>query len=126
METLMEGVQVLSKAQMTEPTGLTLIAGILFALTCMGFIELAIMSFLEHKKRVVLRCLFMILILGIGSGLCINRYTRRITYYEYKVTISDTALLSEFNKKFEIRSQEGLIYTVVERKIEKEERHNEN
>lgn len=37
---------------------------------------------------------------------------------QYKVTISDDVLMNEFNEKYEIRYQEGKIYTVRERELE--------
>lgn len=41
--------------------------------------------------------------------------TKTTGEYEYKVTISDEVSFVEFNEKYEIVDQDGLIYTVVER-----------
>ena len=36
-------------------------------------------------------------------------------HYEYQVTISDEVNFNDFNKKYEIINQEGLIYTIKEK-----------
>lgn len=57
-------------------------------------------------------CVVLALVGGIGAG------TIRVPTgeYEYKVTIDNTVNMIEFNTKYEIITQEGLIYTIRERK----------
>lgn len=52
------------------------------------------------------------LIFGIPMGLITSQPAQPETY---KVTISDTVNFNEFNERYKIISQEGLIYTITER-----------
>ena len=45
-------------------------------------------------------------------------YSMSTKEYTYKVTISDKVHLVEFNEKYEIINQEGLIYTIREKEID--------
>lgn len=61
------------------------------------------------------------LIIGAIVGLCISPLSNVKTgeYLKLKVTISDDVILNEFNEKYEIISQEGKIYTVKEKEVNK-------
>lgn len=52
------------------------------------------------------------LIFGTLMGFVTNQSARPETY---KATISDTVNFNEFNERYEILDQEGLIYTIAER-----------
>ena len=52
---------------------------------------------------------------GVG-GLVGAAYDIPVEYEtQYKVTIADEVLMNDFLEKYEIKNQEGKIYTVVER-----------
>lgn len=40
------------------------------------------------------------------------------TYPVYKVTIDDTVSMKEFNERYEILNQDGLIYTIKEKRVD--------
>lgn len=57
--------------------------------------------------------ILLALIFGMFSGVIFEKPSEYET--QYKVVISDEVLLNEFNKNYEIISQEGKIYTVREK-----------
>lgn len=67
-----------------------------------------------HSRIVSIICSLMAssLILVIAVGLCVEYNT---FHTEYKVTIDDSVGFNEFNNRYEIVSQDGDVYTVVER-----------
>lgn len=62
-------------------------------------------------------CFFILFIVGICCMCFVEIGTGE---YTYKVTISDEVNFVEFNNKYEIIGQDGLIYTIKEREIENE------
>lgn len=61
--------------------------------------------------------LFSMTLFGIYNG-CIFSEKILTDKYEYKVTISDSVSLTDFNNKYKIISQDGNIYTIKERECE--------
>ena len=57
-------------------------------------------------------CCFILFIVGL---FCMNFIETRTGKYTYKVTISDEVNFVEFNNKYEIIDQDGLIYTIKEK-----------
>lgn len=64
-------------------------------------------SFLSLTCSVIFFILFFI-------GLC--AHTKEIDYNKYVVTIDDTVSMTEFYDNYKVLSQDGLLYTIVERR----------
>ena len=59
---------------------------------------------------------FLGMILGLFIGIWVGSITSEPEYAPtYKVTISDTVSLNDFNERYEILEQDGKIYTIKER-----------
>lgn len=54
------------------------------------------------------------LLIGFPIFIAANSVPYR-SYMEYKVTIDDSVLFTEFNNRYQILSSEGEIYTIIER-----------
>lgn len=57
-------------------------------------------------------CSFILFIVGLSCMVFVESGTGK---YTYKVTISDEVNFVEFNNKYEIIDQDGLIYTIKEK-----------
>ena len=89
---------------------IVMIVGVIISAICFelkGFIYCAILS------------LATIFTMGILDSY--STTTKKIEYYEYKVTIDDSVSMEEFLSKYEIINQEGEIFTIVERENINEE-----
>lgn len=62
-------------------------------------------------------CCFILFVIGM---FCMAFVTKGTGKYEYKVTISDEVNFVEFNNKYEIIDQDGLIYTIKEKESNNE------
>ena len=110
---MLEGIKVLS-----ENTVDTYIACV--CIIVLGSILLLlsiVLSFLCFSAREIFQGIFAILlgVIGIivvifGINECQNE-----PQIQYKVIIDDTVNFKEFNDRYEIKDQEGEIYTIVER-----------
>lgn len=102
----MEGVQILSQVDiMTSPSWafwLMLISGII-----------TIISLIAKSEGVMIFGVVMMVLAFIFS--CTIKVPTG--EYEYKITIDNTVSFKEFNTKYEIIGQEGLIYKVREREL---------
>lgn len=107
----MDGVVILFKSII--PVGFY--CGVLLLVLCISCVSFGIVDIICKKwfGSIVLIVSFLLtLYLGI-SAIKINKQN---TYY--KATISDSVLLKDFQKKYEIISQEGEIYTLIEKESE--------
>ena len=109
----MEGVTILSETlESASVTGgiIMIIFGIVSAVAA---ILLGIFAVTEDFPLIVVAVI--ISVFSIGSGI---KELNKEPYTKYKVTIDKNVSLVEFNEKYEILDQDGLIYEVRER-IEK-------
>ena len=54
-------------------------------------------------------------VLALIMGSTIRQTTNEIEYIEHEVLVDDSVSLTEFNEKYEIVSQKGKIYVVIEK-----------
>ena len=108
---MMEGITVLSTSElMIVPNwvGIIMLVGIIMML---GSLIIAVKSDSFYFSAVLCAVGIILAIVGVFgfSNLIIRKSTGK---YEYKVTTLDEVNLVEFNEKYEIINQEGLIYTI--------------
>lgn len=107
---MIEGITVLNTVAVYNNPVCVLIAILLLGLA----IICAITACATESSN--LGALTLVFLLG---GLCMmiisEFYTPNLDYYKYKVTIDDTVSMTEFNSRYEIISQEGKIYTIIEK-----------
>ena len=119
----MNGVEILSQAEVVSSTGFNWITfwicvGTAFLLGVIGFLIYSYMygsldfEDIALSLMVGLLCSGLGVLLGLGLGLATGKPTDYET--QYKVTISDEVSMNEFLEKYEIIDQEGKIYTVIE------------
>ena len=117
----MDGVAILSEMSVRgESLGIVMV----WWLLTIAYIVFMIMDNVEHwhysgwRSRIVsIICALMVssLILMIAVGLCTEYNT---FHTEYEVTIDDSVGFNEFTDWYEIVSQDGDVYTVIERETE--------
>ena len=112
---MMDGITVLSQSEiMITPTWtyiITIIALIVFV------VSMIITSSFHHNRIETIFGISSIycFILFIFGLFCIDFIEKPTGKYTYKVTISDEVNFVEFNNKYEIIDQDGLIYTIKEK-----------
>lgn len=107
----MEGVTILAVNEAVEACAFNWVAAILIFL-------LAVFVGLAHGmgEREPGLGLLLGMALGLIFGILMGFVTREPASPEtYKVTVSDTVNFNEFNERYKIISQEGLIYTITEK-----------
>lgn len=118
----MNGVEILSTTQVV--TGTThnftaawIVAGIIMIICIAAGIFWA---YAENNAGCVAICLLPgIVFAAMGFGITIAGTASPAGYEtHYKVTISDSVSMLEFDSKYEVLDQEGRIYTVRERAVE--------
>ena len=112
---MMNGITVLSQSEIMNTPNWTYIITII---ALIAFFVSMIITFSFHHNRIET-------IFGISSiccsilfnvGLfCMNFIEKPTGKYTYKVTISDEVNFVEFNNKYEIIDQDGLIYIIKEK-----------
>lgn len=110
---MLEGITVLSENTVNLFKG-----GIaIIILSCVGLIVCVILLNLAIRDEspavgiwAIIASVFMIIFIIVGISDC-----RKGTSTKYKVTIDDTVNFKEFNNRYEIKDQDGEIYTIVER-----------
>ena len=115
---MMEGIEILSQTEimkMGDPT-MERIAIILIIISL--FLFLIGIFFLVMERPIF--CVFIIISFisfFVGLVFVINSCNTSIPtgQYEYKVTIDDNVSLTEFIGRYEIISQDGKIYTIIEK-----------
>lgn len=106
----MEGIEVLSVGEtVVNPDyniGLMFFVGLF--ITVFGIIT----AIISDEESIA----FLGVVLGLFIGIWVGFTTAKPEYAPaYKVTISDTVSLNDFNEKYEILEQDGKIYTIKER-----------
>lgn len=107
----MEGVTILATKEAVEASGFNWVLAILvfFVAVCIGLIHGAT----DNMPGLGLLLGAIVgLIFGFLTGIITGETSSPETY---KVTISDAVNFNEFNKRYKIINQEGLIYTITER-----------
>lgn len=110
----MEGVTILATNEAVEATGFSWVVAIIVFLAAI-FINL-MYGLLNDSPGIGL---IVGVILGFSLGILAGFTAGRVSSPEtYKVTISDTVNFNEFNERYKIINQEGLIYIVTERNLD--------
>lgn len=110
---MLEGIKVLSESTVDlSKGGLAMII-----LGCVGlitFVMLLILAIRDENPPVGILAIIAGFLMVIVIILGISDY-REGTSTKYKVTIDDTVNFKEFNDRYEIKDQDGKIYTIVEK-----------
>ena len=107
---MIEGITVLNTVAIYNNPVCVLIAILLLGLAVICAITACAM------KSTNFVALALVFLLGWLCMMIISEfYTPNLDYYKYKVTIDDTLSMTEFNSRYEIISQEGKIYTIIEK-----------
>lgn len=117
---MMDGITVLSQNEiMITPTwtwAITMIGFIIFAISLIIALNVN-QKIIETIFGISSICCFILFIVGIC---CMCFVETKTGEYTYKVIISDEVNFVEFNNKYEIIDQDGLIYTIKKREVENE------
>ena len=109
---MMSGITILSTRELMEAPNWTIVMALVgIVVTFISFIIITKNIYVGFVSFVIGCILSMVCMI---SNIIINKPTGK---YEYKVTISDEVNLVEFNEKYQIINQEGLIYTIREKEI---------
>lgn len=106
----MEGIEILSVGETVVNPGYNI--GLMFFvglfITFVGIIT----GMICDEESIA----FLGMVLGLFIGIWVGFITSEPEYAPvYKVTISDTVSLNDFNERYEILEQDGKIYTIKER-----------
>lgn len=116
---MIEGIEVLNTNKCIDVPDIVYILG-LFAIIS---ILLAFINAIIGEEFATLVGVICFLVLGTIIT-CIIVMNTLSYHYEYQVTISDEVNFNDFNKKYEIINQEGLIYTIKEKEEKDENKKN--
>ena len=114
----MDGVTILSEMSVRgESLGIVIVWWLLTIVYVVGMIMDNVENwryFGLRSKITTILCTLLVssFIFMIGVGLCAEYNT---FHTEYEVTIDDSVGFNEFNSQYEIISQDGDVYTVIER-----------
>lgn len=108
---MIEGIEVLNTNKCDD---VSYIFYILVVFTILSFAYMIVGIFMDAKLMAVVSFLCFIVL---GTASYVVRVTTLSYHNEYQVTISDEVNFNDFNDKYEIISQEGLIYTIKEREV---------
>ena len=112
---MMDGITMLSQSEITDiPTWtwiITMIGIITFVISLIIALNVN-QEIIETIFGISSICFFILFIVGIY---CMCFVKTKTGEYTYKVTISDEVNFVEFNNKYEIIDQDGLIYTIKEK-----------
>lgn len=118
---MLKGITILNSYDIVTPEwGDTLFPAIVFSFIAVGGIALIIYILLDSKqiKNAFVPFFIVGLFTLLGIFVSIHGFThlpKNKYQTRYEVTISDEVNFNEFNSKYEIVKQEGLIYTIIER-----------
>lgn len=113
---MIDGINILSTTEVIE--GNSVIQFI--QLIAIFMVILGIVLVFNGITKVILSDFFWgLFIIIIGIILIIHFFPNNDRFKTvYKVTIDDSVSINEFNKKYEIINQDGLIYTIKEKEVE--------
>lgn len=106
---MMEGIEILSQEVCNELQIVPLFLCLMILSIIGALIDLFI-DFTDGILRAVLGCILGLFIYAIIFGAIIPE-----KYIQYKVTISESVSMTEFNDRYEIIDVDGKIYTIRER-----------
>ena len=112
---MMNGITVLSQSEIMNTPNWTYIITII---ALIAFVVSMIITSSFHHNRIETIfgissiCFSILFVVGL---FCMKFIEIRTGKYTYKVTISDEVNFVEFNNKYEIIDQDGLIYTIKEK-----------
>lgn len=112
---MIDGITVLSQNEIMITPNWTYIITIIALITFAVSMIITVSCYHRITKtifRISSICCFILFIVGL---FCMNFIESRTGKYTYKVTISDEVNFVEFNNKYEIIDQDGLIYTIKEK-----------
>lgn len=114
MEELMQGVTVLSNEVITKFN-----LPLFLILAIVSLIGIVVGIKLANRKHFKIFSFLLVLISGItmmlSSAIADVLYPIATDKYTYKVTIDDSVSMIEFYNKYEVLSQDGLIFEIKER-----------
>lgn len=87
-------------------------AGLVFAIIAFIFLCATIGSAVDDDKIAATFLIGMILFTCLSLILFSTANPKALSYEVYQVTIDDSVSFTKFNEKYEILSQDGLIYTI--------------
>ena len=112
---MIDGITVLSQNEiMDTPTWtlvITMIGTLIFIISFM-IVLICSQEIIQIIFVINSICFFILFVFGIFCMTFIENPTGK---YTYKVTISDEVNFVEFNNKYEVIDQDGLIYTIKEK-----------
>ena len=114
MTDVLEGVTILSEGiGYPLPFGVMIMFGVIgSACLCMLIVGI-IIAFIDRDTDMILPCAICALLSVVFLTSVITSFKNN--YPIYKVTIDDNVSFAEFNEKYEVIKQDGLIYEVKER-----------
>lgn len=110
---MLEGIKVLSENTVDNRLGYIVLLWLSIFL-CVATIVVLIHCLKSKEFGLSFVCIIVILT-QIGLMIFETKHINSESYTEYKVIIDDTVNLKEFNDRYEIKDQDGEIYTIVER-----------
>ena len=120
---MMDGITVLSQSEITtKPCWIWIFLFVSLFVIILGVVLATICASFNKKIGTKLGTVFTIfgIVLFFIDWLCGIIITVPTGKYTYKVTISDEVNFVEFNNKYEIIDQDGLIYTIKEKESNNE------
>jgi len=81
----------------------------------MGLVAVSLLTDNYNKSGIVLGALCVVASAATIIMFVIENNSTNIVETHYQVTIDDTVSMTEFNERYEIIEQDGLIFTVKER-----------
>lgn len=124
---MIEGIEVLSQSEITTtPCWIWIFLFVSLFVMILGFVLATICVSFNKKIGAKLGAVSIIfgIVLYCIDWICGCIIKVPTGEYTYKVTISDEVNFVEFNNKYEIIDQEGLIYTIKEKEEKDENKKN--
>ena len=107
----MDGITVLSQSEIMNIPYWT------YVITIIALFAFVVSMIITSRFGISSICCFILFIVGLY---CMNFIEIKTGKYIYKVTISDEVNFVEFNNKYKIINQDGLIYTIKEKESNNE------
>ena len=119
---MMDGITVISEEVVKNMPETILISGIF---SVVAFILTATLEYLNERSFLLaflggLGCAGLLFMTGCAFGTFCYKYKDGTKMY--KVTIDESVSMNKFNERYEVVSQDGDIFTIVERDMEKNDK----
>ena len=115
---MMDGIIILNETIKFTADWKDITFAIILLVATVFFLILAIYAFKDKFTSVGFLILFFTLLFGIVSLFGFYVFFSKTEFKEYQVTIDDSVKMNEFNQRYEIKDQEGKIYTIIEKEEE--------